>query len=191
MSTLDATPLRDLLAGAEPREVERISRLFEQCADDLRRIARGLLRRERADHTLQPTALVNEAYLRLFDGPLPPCPDAATFFMTVAREMRRVLTDYARRRLAVKRGGDVAVLPLETVAEPSVWRDPTVFLALSLAIERLHTVDPRAAAMVELSFFAGLSSREVAALYGVTSRTVQRDLEWAQAAIGRELWRTP
>lgn len=191
MSELEATPIQLLLEGVEPSEAERVSRLFEDCADDLRRIARGLLRKERAHHTLQPTALVNEAYLRLFDGTVPSWPDAASFFTSVAREMRRVLTDYARRRLAAKRGGKVAILPLEAVREPVVWRDPAVFLALSVGIERLHAARPRAAAIIELSFFAGLSNDEIAALYGITPRTIQRDLEWAHAQLGNEMWRTP
>lgn len=187
---LPTSDVAALLKAWDDREPEALDRLFESCRTDLRRIARGLLRGERPHHTLQPTALVNEAYLRLFDGAPPEWPDAEAFFGSVAREMRRALVDYARRRLATKRGGRTRIVPLVLAGDPGRTVDPTDMLALDQALERLAATHRRAATVVEMRYVAGLSSEEVAALLGVTRRTVERDWAWARACLYGDLYGT-
>lgn len=170
-----------LLRAWEDGNADALNDLFVACRDDLRRIARSLLRRERPHHTLQPTALINEAFLRLFDGQLPEWPDAHAFFGSAAREMRRALVDHARRRLAAKRGGDVDIVPIALAGDPGRFVDPTMMLALDQALERLAAEHQRAATVAELRYLVGLSSAEVAALLDVTPRTVERDWLWARA----------
>jgi RNA polymerase sigma factor (TIGR02999 family) len=183
-------PVRDLtrlLRAHDAGDEDALNELLNACRADLRRIARSLLRNERPHHTLQPTALVNEAYLRLFDGRSETWADSTTFFAAVAREMRRTLTDHARRRLAQKRGGHERPLPLSTVAEPVTSVDPLTVLALDAALERLAADHPRAASVVELRYITGLSVQEIAALLNVTRRTVERDWLFARAQLYGEL----
>ncbi len=157
--------------------------LFARCAHDLRTMARRRLSRERRNHTLQPTALVNEAYLRLFDGVPPAFTDTQTFFVAVAREMRRVLTDSARRRLAQKRQQAAMQVSIDDVNIPAPGPDALMLVALDEALVLLAAEAPRAAAVVELKFVVGLSTDEIAATFGVTARTIERDWKFAQARL--------
>ena len=157
--------------------------LFAACARDLRALARRQLSHERRGHTLQPTALVHEAFLRLFDGKPPDFTDSQSFFTAVAREMRRALTDHARRRLAKKRRGDAVQVPVSEIDVATGMPDALTLVALSEALETLAGEDPRAAAIVDLKFVAGFSNEEVAAALGVTARTVERDWKFARARL--------
>lgn len=154
--------------------------------DLLRRIAADYLRRERPGHTLQPTALVNEAILRLGDGDGPRWNDRRHFVATAARAMRRVLVDYARARLADKRGGGVPrALDVEAVGAGE--GDAVDLLALDEALSRLDTLHERQARVVELRFFAGFTVAETAEHLGVSERTVELDWSVARAWLKREL----
>jgi RNA polymerase sigma factor (TIGR02999 family) len=148
---------------------------------ELHRLAAGAMRGERRDHTLQPTALVNEAYLRLARQPAPAWRDRAHFFAVAARMMRRILVDHARRSRAGRRGGDRLRVTLDGRKEPGVPPPATDLLALDQALAALAAVDARKAKVVELRFFAGLSAAETAAALAVSVPTVLLDSRLARA----------
>lgn len=175
-----------LVAETAAGDAEAADVVFPLVYDELRRLAASALRRERAGHTLQPTALVHEAFLRLANSPETPWESHAHFVAIAARVMRRVLVDHARRRKAFKRGtGDVRV-PLDDVDVPAATLDVDL-VALDEALARLATFDERQARIVELRFFGGLSVPETAVLIGASERTVKRDWQVARAWLTREL----
>jgi RNA polymerase sigma factor (TIGR02999 family) len=153
--------------------------------DELRRIARIYLAKERADHTLQPTALVHEAYLRLA-GPGIEWVDRTHFLATAAQVMRRILVDMARRRRARKRGGDIDAAEFQAAFAASRL-PPEKLLELDDALQRLAVVDARQCTIVEMRYFGGLTIPEVAAALGVADRTVLRDWNLARAWLFGEL----
>lgn len=155
---------------------------------ELRRLAGAQLRAERSGHTLQPTALVHEAYLRLVDQDRVDWQNRAQFFAVAARLMRRILVDHARRRRAAKRGSG-AVLSLDTKAVPEASaQEPSVdVIALDEALQSLAARDERLATVVEMRFFAGMEIEEVATALGVSPATVKRDWTTARAFLYREL----
>jgi RNA polymerase sigma factor (TIGR02999 family) len=136
--------------------------------------------RERPGHTLQTSALVNEAYLRLIDASRIEWQDRAHFFAVSANVMRRILVEFARSRGSRKRGGDAVKLELDEGAVPSPGRD-AVLIALDDALKALEKIDPREAKVVELRFFGGLSEKETAEVLGITDRTVRHD--WSHAKV--------
>jgi RNA polymerase sigma factor (TIGR02999 family) len=154
---------------------------------ELRRVAAGALGRERRDHTLQPTALVNEAFLRLA-GQRAEWQNRAHFVGVAAQAMRRVLVDHARRRAAAKRPDPRARVTLSGLAAAGA-ADEVDVLDLETALVRLAAMDPRAARVVELRAFAGCSAAEAAEALGVSEATVARDWRMAQSWLRRELSR--
>ena len=169
-----------------------LDRLTPLVYQRLHRMARGYMRNERSGHTLQPTALVNEAFLRLVDARDLDWTDRAHFFAVCARVMRRILVDAARSRAAVKRGGDVAraehsaAINLDDVADASVKMSAEV-CALDDALAALARIDPRRAQVIELRFFGGLSVEETGHVLQVSPQTVMRDWKLARAWLAREL----
>ncbi len=160
--------------------------LIEIVYPDLRRLAGAYLRRERPDHTLQPTALVNEAYMKLMGGAGVDFQDRSHFFRVAATLMRRILVDYARGKRADKRGGDARRIPFEEIfAGDSVPYD--LILDVDRALGKLHEMDSRQAQVVEMRFFGGLSEDEIASALGITSRTVRRDWIVAKAWLHSEV----
>jgi RNA polymerase sigma factor (TIGR02999 family) len=156
-------------------------RLFETVQVQLRQIAANLLQHERANHTLEPNALVNELCVRLFGSQVLSYQDRAHFFAVAAQMMRRILIDYARAGVAEKRGGGRQRVSLSSVdGWTPVSRDEDL-LALDQALSKLATVDPRAAQVVELRFFAGLQEDETAMILAVSEITVKRDWKAARA----------
>lgn len=154
---------------------------------ELRGVARALMRRESEAHTLQPTALLHEAFLRLANqGAMSRFDDRAYFFSAVAKAMREVLVDHARRRTATKRGGGWKRHTLDEVLD-SCGVPPDELPALSDAIGGLEAIDARAARVVDLRFFGGFSEAEVAAELGVSTATVQRSFQFARAWLRRSL----
>ena len=154
---------------------------------ELRRLARRHMRRERAGHTLQTTALVHEAFLRLADSDVP-WQDRAHFFAVAAGQMRRVLVDHARARASSKRGGGLRRLPLdEALAAPARHSDE--LLEIDQALSRLAERDPRKGRVVELHFFGGLTYDEIAEVVGVSASTVRVDMRFAKAWLRSELTR--
>jgi RNA polymerase sigma factor (TIGR02999 family) len=156
-------------------------RLFEVVHIQLRQIAANLLQRERANHTLEPTALVNELCVRLFGGQVVSYQDRGHFFAIAAQTMRRILIDYARTGVAEKRGGGRQRVSLTGVDGWTPVRRDEDILALDQALSKLATIDPRAAQVVELRFFAGLQEDEAAMALGVSEITVKRDWKAARA----------
>jgi RNA polymerase sigma factor (TIGR02999 family) len=144
--------LRSWRRGDPSAEAELVGLVY----DDLRAKAAKILSGERPDHTLQPTALVNEAYVRLVDQRAVDWQDRAHFFAIAARVMRRVLLDHARRRCTAKRGGDAARVPLEVV-DPAAPERPADVERLDEALRALAAFDPQGAAIVELRYFGGLT----------------------------------
>jgi RNA polymerase sigma factor (TIGR02999 family) len=153
--------------------------------DDLRRLARHFMQRERPEHTLQPTALVNEAYIRLV-GTDVAWKDRAHFFAVIARQMRRLLVDHARTHKRAKRDGGNGKISLDDAPELSVKPDFDL-LALDQALTRFATFDPRKVEIIELHFFARLSNDEVGEVLGISRATVQRELRLAKAWLKHQL----
>lgn len=182
-STQDVTRL--LVAWGEGEEAA-LERLYPLIYDELRRLARGRLRHERAQHTLETTALVHEAFLRLVGQEKGAWDSRGHFFAIAAKMMRRVLVDYARRRRGQKRGGDLVHVALEDAPTVAVHSGEEV-LRVHDALEDLAKVDERKATMVELRFFGGLSIEETAHCLGVSAGTVMRDWTLAKAWLKRHL----
>ena len=163
-----------------------LDRLLPLIYAELRRIASRHLRRERLGHTLQPTALVHEAYLKLVQATELEWRDRAHFFAVAARVMRQILVDHARARQAGKRGGALRKVSIEDVAAPGVTADVDL-LALDTALGRLAHFDPQQSRVVELRYFGGLTIEETAEVIGVSPATVKREWMMAKAWLRREL----
>lgn len=153
---------------------------------ELRQLAAKYLRRERGGHTLQPTALVNEAYLRLIDLERIQWQDRAHFFAMAARTMRRILVDHARARNNEKRGGGAPPVPLELAMEISLSPERHL-VELDEALIQLEAVHPRKTQVIELRFFTGLSLEETAAALQISVDTVKRDWRFAKLWLLREM----
>jgi RNA polymerase sigma-70 factor, ECF subfamily len=173
-----------LLVALGNGETAAHSRLIETVYGELRRLARGYLRGERPDHSLSPTALVHEAYMKLVDQRRVGWQNRAQFFAISAHLMRRILVDHARSRHAQKRGG--TRLQLDD-AEPAGWPRDVNLLMLDAALDRLSHQFPRQGELVELRFFAGLTVDDTAAALGVAPITIKRDWALAKAWLYREL----
>jgi RNA polymerase sigma-70 factor, ECF subfamily len=166
--------LRRLAAGDKSVENTLLARIY----GELKRLAGAYLRNERPGHTLQATALVHEAYLRLTQQRELNCKDRIHFFALAAKTMRRILTDYARQRNAAKRGGLMSLVPFEENLRVTDGQS-VLIESLSEALDALAATDARLVQIVELKFFAGLTEDDIAELLGISSRTVKRD--WALA----------
>jgi RNA polymerase sigma factor (TIGR02999 family) len=154
--------------------------------DELRRLARRYLRRERPDHTLQSAALVNEAYLRLIRQQHPQWQNRAHFFGVAAQLMRHILVDHARNRAAAKRGAGAPRLTLDPDVALPQERDVDL-IALDDALNQLAALDPQQSRLVELRFFGGLSIEETSVVLGVSPATVKREWATARAWLQREM----
>lgn len=177
MAEEPGTTTLSILLAAQPDSEKRAEQLLPLVYEQLRAAAQRCLRSERAGHTLQATALVHEAYLKLVGPRKLPWQNRAHFYAAAAEAMRRILVDHARARVAGIRGGPDArraALDLSALPDPKSEQDSAGFLVLDAAIARLGNVDPEAASVVRLRYFAGLSVDETAAALGVSPRTVKR-----------------
>jgi RNA polymerase sigma factor (TIGR02999 family) len=168
---------------------EALDALVPLVYDQLRRIAQNHLRNERPGHTLQSTALVHEAYVRLIRQDLPEWQNRAHFFAVAAQLMRQILVDHARAHRADKRGGSACRLNLDEAQQDPQPIDVDV-IALDDALKTLSEMDPQQGKVVELKFFGGLSIEDTAEVLGISSSTVKRDWITARAWLHRELDRT-
>jgi RNA polymerase sigma-70 factor (ECF subfamily) len=176
MSDSEMTQLLEALRAGDPKDHDKF---YESVYAELRRVAGGMMKGERIDHTLQPTALANEAFLRLVGGSYS-WENRAHFFGAAAQAMRRVLVDHARRKAAGKRGAEAAHVTLGDLEVGSV--DPDVdLLALEEALSALMLFDQRLGQVVELRYFAGCTNEEVAEILGKSVATVKRDWTYARA----------
>jgi RNA polymerase sigma factor (TIGR02999 family) len=166
---------------------EAPAKLMPLVYEELRRLAHQYLQRERADHTLQATGLVHEAYLRLVDQSTTTWQNRAHFFGVAAQLMRRILVDYARSHRAEKRGGGWDKLAFDEAIAPSAERSVDL-VALDDALKDLLALDPRQSQIVELRFFGGLTNEEVGEVLDVSPRTVKREWRMAKAWLRREIF---
>jgi RNA polymerase sigma factor (TIGR02999 family) len=169
-------------------EAAALERLVPLIFEDLRRMARRHLGREREGHTLQPTALVNEVYLKLVDQRGADWQNREQFFAVASRIMRGVLLDYAKARGTTKRGKDVPKVPLEEAFGLGQGQDPDL-AALGEALDRLGELDPRQRRIVELKYLYGFEHEEIAELLGVSATTSKREWQKAKLWLLRELSR--
>jgi len=180
-----------LLGEINRGEKEALSRLLPLVYDELHRIARAYFRHERGDHTLQPTALVNEAYLRLVDQ-RQSLESRSHFLALAATQMRRILVDHARKRAALRRGADgEKVLLDDSVAIVAEGGRTLEIIALDTALQRLGELDPELVRVVELRFFGGLSVEDTASIMNISTATVKRSWSSARAFLYRELADSP
>lgn len=185
--TPEDPPVTELLAEASGGNVEALNRLVPLVYDELRKIAHAQLRRERAGHTLNTTALVHEAYLKLVDQDRVEWRDRTHFYGVAAQAMRRILVNYAEARRAQKRGGDAEHVPLDESLVALDEAEIDELLALDQALTRLEEFNPRGAQVVEYRFFAGLQHDEVAEILDVSTVTVRRAWSAAKSWLRREL----
>ena len=178
--------ITELLAAWRDGEPDALDALMPFVVDELERIARARLRREHASDALEPLALVNEAYIRLAGERSASFTSRAHFLGAAAEAMRRILIDHARRRAAAKRSALLVTFDDLEVVDPGRPR-PLDLIALDDALRRLESLAPRQGKVVELRFYGGLSSTEVAEVLGVSERTVRRDWTTARAWLYREL----
>lgn len=186
MSAQSHGEITELLGEVRDGKSDAQSRLASLVYDELHRIASCYMRRERPDHSLQATALVNDAYLNLVNQEERNWQNRSHFFALAAQMMRRILIDHARNRKAAKRGGGIAEIQLEealVIAEDKMEE----VIVVDLALTRLSELDPRLARIVEMRFFAGLTAEETAEALGISPRTVKRDWKVAKAWLHGEL----
>ncbi|MBI5084021.1 MAG: sigma-70 family RNA polymerase sigma factor [Acidobacteria bacterium] len=176
-----------LLRKAQGGQIDAADQLVRMVYSELRRIAGAFMRGERPGHTLQPSALINEAWLRLADQTQVDWRDRAHFFGVAAQMMRRVLVDHARARLADKRGAGATVVGLDWVEIDSGPRKLEEILAVDEVLDRLLQLDSQQAQIVEMRYFAGMTVKETAEVLRVSTRTVDREFALASAWLRREL----
>jgi RNA polymerase sigma factor (TIGR02999 family) len=178
--------ITQLLIAWRNGEPAALDELIPLVQNELRRLARNYMRRQKPGHTLQTTALVNEAYLRLVDSNRVNWQDRNHFFAISAQLMRRILVDAARRKNSQKRGGDRFQVTLDDALNIADEKDTNI-IALDEAMQELATLNPRQSQIVELRYFGGLTEEEIAAMLDVSTRTVRRDWNLARAWLFREL----
>jgi len=179
--------ITQLLVDWSKGDRKALDKLMPLVYSELRRLAGNYLRRERQGHTLQPTALVNEAYLKLIDQKNAKWQNRAQFYGVAAQLMRRILVDHARQHQAAKRGGSEQQRLSITSAERIIQQPEVDLLALHEALEELATLDPQQERIVELRFFGGLSIEETAEVLHIGHATVERDWKMARAWLRRKL----
>jgi RNA polymerase sigma-70 factor, ECF subfamily len=183
----DSQQITQLLKDWSEGNPEGLDELMPLVYDELHRQASRYLRKERSNHTLQTTALINEAYLKLINQRDVEWQNRAHFFAIAAQAMRRILVDYARERHREKRGGAAENLPLEEALQISVNEKSIDLIALDEALNRLAKMDKRQARVVELRYFSGLSIDETAEVLGIANSTVRLDWNLAKAWLKQEI----
>jgi RNA polymerase sigma factor (TIGR02999 family) len=188
MNETSSQQITQLLLAWGDGDKAALDKLVPLVYDDLRQIARRYMRGQRAGHTLQTTALVNEAYVRLIDSSRVKWHDRTHFFAISARLMRRVLIDLARAKNSLKRGGEQIQISLAEEIEAPMEKE-TDLVALDEALQNLAKLSLRQSQIVELRYFGGLSEEEIAETFKISTRTVRRDWNVARAWLYRELAR--
>ena len=179
--------IRHLLSEVDRGVQEANDRLYPLVYDELRRLAQSQLQHERPGHTLQATALANEAYLRLVDQKQMSARSRAHFLAIAAQAMRRILVDHARRRNSAKRGGDFHRVEMEDILNLPGASPSTSLIDLEAALEKLERDHPEKVRVVEMHFFVGLNHEEIAEVLQVSTRSIERYWQFARAWLFREL----
>lgn len=179
--------ITEILARVESGDDSAIAALLPKVYDELRALAGSYFKHERAEHTLQPTALVHEAFLRMAGSEINGWQGRAHFFAIAAQAMRRILTDHARRKKSIKRGGDHERITLSGLLTPPNIESHLDLTDLDQAMTKLSRLFPRQGRIVEMRFLGGLNEEETAHVLGVTPRTIQRDWRLAKAFLRVEL----
>ena len=187
MSQSKQQDITEILRDWSDGKREALDELLPLVYDELHRQAARLLRRERQDHTLQTTALINEAYLKLIDQRNVQWQNRAHFFAIAAQAMRRILVDYARTKHREKRGGDANKVSLEEATMIAVEEKSVDLMALDEALTRLAKIDEQKARIVELRYFSGLSTKETAEVLGVSPKKIEHNWTMARAWLHREM----
>lgn len=190
MQTPQSNQVTQLLLDWSHGDRAALDELMPLVYQELRKLAGSYLRSERPDHTLQPTALIHEAYLRMIGKNMPEWQSRAHFFGVAARLMRQILVEHARTRHAVKRGGDQQKISLDDAPQVFAQADAAELLALDDALTKLAAFDERRSRILEMRSFGGMSVEETALALGVSDTTVKREMRLAQAWIRRELGQT-
>lgn len=180
-----------LLINWQRGDKDALDQLMPLVYQELRKLAAGYLKKERRNHTLQPTALIHEAYVRMVERELPEWQNRAHFFGMAARLMRQILVDHARTVKASKRGGEQQRLSLDDASPVFTQDDVAGLLTLDEALRKLAALDERKARVVEMRAFGGMSVEDTALALGVSEPTVKRDMRLAQAWLRRELALAP
>jgi RNA polymerase sigma factor (TIGR02999 family) len=181
------TQITDLFRRVREGDKDAPRELMPLVYAELRRIAGQYLRKERKDHTLQPTALVNEVYLRMFEKSTPNLQDKAHFLAMASQMMRRILVDYARSKKSEKRGGDLQRVDATGIEFGSSDRDGVPLLELDRAIDALAADHPLLAQAIDMRYFGGLTAEQAAEVTGRSVHSVRHDLRFAQAWLRRAL----
>ena len=187
MAATSSRRMTELLIAWSEGDKAALDKLIPFVYEELRRLANRYMRRENRGHTLQTSALVNEAYLKLIDQRNVRWQNRAHFFAVSAQLMRRILVDHARQHQAVKRGGSGQQRVSITSVEKIVKQPEVDLLALNEALDELAKMDPQQSRIVELKFFGGLSIDEIAEVLGIGHATVERDWKMARAWLRRQL----
>lgn len=188
MQSTEAKDITLLLRHWSQGDQEALERLIPLVMHELRKLAGGYLRNERSNHTLQPTALINEAYLRLVAQEFPEWQSRSHFFGIAAQLMRQILVDHARAHISAKRGNAAPKLSLEDNLEVS-QEQAGELIALHDVLLSLEQLDKRKARIIELRYFGGLTGEEIAQVLGISTATVTREMRLAHAWLLRELAR--
>ncbi len=186
MTTPALTDVTALLVGWSQGNREALDKLIPLVYEELRRLASRYLHHERPNHTLQTTALVHEAYLRLIDQRNANWQNRVQFFAVSAELMRRILVDYARSHVAAKRGGGFTMLSLDEAMVPSPQSSANL-VALDRALKTLAAIDPQQSRVVEMRVYGGMTVDETAEALGISSRTVRREWSMAKAWLHRQI----
>jgi RNA polymerase sigma factor (TIGR02999 family) len=182
----ETSEITQLLKAWQNGDGEALDKLMPLVMPELKEIARKYLRRERKNHTLQPTALVNEFFLKLVRINHLKLQDRSHFFAVSARCMRRILVDYARSQIREKRGGQVEIVPIDEVQIMSAEKSLEL-IALHEVLKNLENQDRQKSRIVEMRYFGGLTMEEIAEVLGVSKRTVERDWQMAKARLYKEM----
>jgi RNA polymerase sigma factor (TIGR02999 family) len=189
MATRSSEGITQLLKKWSMGDQKALDQLMPLVYDELHRLAEGYLRRERREHTLQPTALVNELFLKFFDQNSMSWQNRAQFFGVAAQIMRRILVDHARAHYSEKRGGTRLAVSLKDLAASFGKQPDADLLTLHDLLNQLEAIDPVQGRSVELRFFGGLTIRETAEVMDISHATVEREWRTAKAFLKRELTR--
>jgi RNA polymerase sigma factor (TIGR02999 family) len=176
----DSTHITSLLTDWREGDEEAGRQLLDAVYRELRRVASVYMRREANSMTLQPTALVNELCVNLLSGPPVSCQNRLHFLHLAARQMRRIIVDHSRRRTALRRGGPDQPLSLDEARDHSIALDERI-AEVNVSLTRLEELDARAAAVVEMRYFGGLTEQEIADVLSISAATVKRDWEFARS----------